>query len=30
VLKGDAPVADEMRAWRWLIEAAHAAALKRR
>ncbi|GAA4677774.1 hypothetical protein GCM10025794_22220 [Massilia kyonggiensis] len=27
VLKGDTPAAEETRAWRWLIEAARAAAL---
>jgi hypothetical protein len=26
VLKGDAPAVEETRAWRWLIEAARAAA----
>ncbi|WP_413672653.1 MerR family transcriptional regulator [Massilia cellulosiltytica] len=28
-LKGESPAADETRAWRWLIDAAHAAALQR-
>ena len=26
VLKGEAPAVEELRAWRWLIEAARAAA----